>query len=73
MLGFSNNCLTLKGLAVATVVLAFVIMTSSNIDGVSALEYPTPPPLPAKFNSRQDVQRYLDQLRNYYLVVGRPR
>lgn len=40
---------------------------------VSATEYPTPPPVPAKFDTPHDVQRYLNQLHNYYMVVGRPR
>ena len=38
-----------------------------------ASEYPSPPPVPSKFDNPEEVQKYLQQLHNYYLIVGRPR
>jgi hypothetical protein len=52
---------------ILSIVLAVIISQSS------ATEYPSPPTVPSKFESADDVQRYLNQLHNYYLVVGRPR
>lgn len=49
------------------------LVVSIVLKQLDATEYPTPPPVPAKFESPQDVQRYLNQLHNYYMVVGRPR
>ena len=39
----------------------------------NATEYPTPPPVPAKFENAKDLQMYLGKLHNYYMIVGRPR
>lgn len=39
----------------------------------NATVYPSAPPVPNKFENAQEVQRYLNQLHNYYMVVGRPR
>lgn len=54
----------------ASIFLVCVILMSTS---AAALEYPSPPPVPKKFDSPEDVQRYLNQLHNYYMVVGRPR
>lgn len=43
------------------------------IGQIEATEYPTPPPVPSQFLTPNDVQKYLNQLHNYYMVVGRPR
>lgn len=43
------------------------------IGQIEATEYPTPPPVPTQFLTPNDVQKYLNQLHNYYMVVGRPR
>jgi len=38
-----------------------------------ATEYPSPPPVPAKFENAKELQTYLGKLHNYYMIVGRPR
>jgi hypothetical protein len=70
-----NNQLLLKnnnniGVAPA-LLLCFTIFVLSHT--TNAIEYPTPPPVPKSFSNAQEVQRYLNQLHNYYTVVGRPR
>jgi hypothetical protein len=39
----------------------------------AANDYPSPPPVPSKFENPEEVQKYLKLLHNYYLIVGRPR
>lgn len=51
-------------------VLSVLIIMISN---VNALDYPTPPPLPKAFDNSEELQKYLNKLHNYYVVVGRPR
>ncbi|CAF1006536.1 unnamed protein product [Brachionus calyciflorus] len=51
----------------------FLVALVLLIEQISATEYPTPPPVPQAFNNANEVQRYLNQLHNYYMVVGRPR
>jgi hypothetical protein len=55
------------------VTLLMSILLSVVIIQVNATDYPQPPTVPPKFESADDVQRYLNLLHNYYLVVGRPR
>jgi hypothetical protein len=57
---------------IVIVLLYFVVMLFV-INISDSTEYPTPPPVPNKFSNAQEVQRYLNQLHNYYMVVGRPR
>ncbi len=40
---------------------------------IEALEALGPPPRPAKFKNKMELQNYLDSLREYYSVIGRPR
>ena len=40
---------------------------------LNATEYPSPPPVPAKFENAKEIQTYLGKLHNYYMIVGRPR
>ena len=38
-----------------------------------AIETLGPPQRPAKFKNKMELQNYLDSLREYYSVIGRPR
>ena len=40
---------------------------------LEAIETLGPPPRPAKFKNKMELQSYLDSLREYYSVIGRPR
>ena len=40
---------------------------------LEAIETLGPPPRPAKFKNKVELQNYLDSLREYYSVIGRPR
>jgi len=56
-----------------SIYLSIGLIISIAVIQLNATEYPSPPTVPTKFESADDVQRYLNQLHNYYLVVGRPR
>ena len=49
------------------------IILSLVISELNATEYPSPPKVPEKFASKAEVEKYLNQLHNYYMIVGRPR
>ena len=54
--------------------LLLAIIMSTLINQIqAATDYPSPPAVPTRFENPQEVQKYLTQLHNYYLVVGRPR
>ena len=40
---------------------------------LEAIETLGPPQRPAKFKNKVELQNYLDSLREYYSVIGRPR
>ena len=40
---------------------------------LEAIETLGPPPRPAKFKNKMELQNYLASLREYYSVIGRPR
>ena len=40
---------------------------------LDAIETLGPPQRPAKFKNKMELQKYLDSLREYYSVIGRPR
>jgi hypothetical protein len=35
--------------------------------------YPGPPVVPKRLEKPEDIQKYLEKLKQYYLVAGRPR
>ena len=49
------------------------LLSALAIIQLSATEYPSPPPVPAKFENAKEIQTYLGKLHNYYMIVGRPR
>ena len=54
--------------------LFFVALLSILVNqSTAANDYPSPPPVPSKFENPEEVQKYLKLLHNYYLIVGRPR
>ncbi len=53
---------------IVAISLLFIILNELN-----ATEYPSPPPVPAKFENAKEIQTYLGKLHNYYMIVGRPR
>ena len=59
-------------LVVMCVLLAAVLSVLVN-QSTASNDYPSPPPVPSKFENPEEVQKYLKQLHNYYLIVGRPR
>ena len=54
-------------------VLLLAIVACVLLREIESTDYPAPPQVPVKFDSPQEVLKYLNQLHNYYLVVGRPR
>lgn len=50
-----------------------VVVIAVLVRDLNATEYPSPPPVPETFESPEEVQKYLNQLHKYYMVVGRPR
>jgi hypothetical protein len=38
-----------------------------------ATPYPGPPVVPKRLEKPEDIQKYLEKLKQYYLVAGRPR
>lgn len=60
-------------MAFTKIILVLVLVCSLTILNSNATEYPTPPPVPAKFENAKEIQTYLGKLHNYYMIVGRPR
>ena len=49
------------------------LLISLAIVQLNATEYPSPPPVPTKFENAKEIQSYLSKLHTYYMIVGRPR
>lgn len=65
----------MKSLKLTSIIAALcaVLIAIGTFTMVNATDYPSPPKIPSEFRNHQDIQKYLNQLHNYYMVVGRPR
>lgn len=65
----SSNATNLIKYSLLLAIIMSILINEIN----AATDYPSPPAVPTRFENPQEVQKYLTQLHNYYLVVGRPR
>ncbi|CAF1166763.1 unnamed protein product [Rotaria sp. Silwood1] len=52
----------------------FILMSIQVVQTLSAFsDVPPPPVRPERFNSREELKRYLQLVHEYYAIIGRPR